>query len=537
MIKKLFLNFIKENSLFYLYLTICCLSYLMQVFGSSIIYKKFFNKDISKNFENVFKQVCFFWISLFIVFILKSKIESYIIPDIVGFIRKEVIRKYIRTNEYNFTDKDVEKDAIKLSDFAFFFEKVFIWITETLIPTIVLLFFMNIYFFIKIPSIGIISLIINIINYLVIKSFFNKLMKAISKRQESQDKMIVSISENLNNLIDIHLNDKIDDTLNNTNDILEELKFMVKGQINTIMEFVNALKIINYSGNLLNIFLLYKNSKNIKDFFEIFSIFMLYIPIFESMTQQIPIKLSNLNDLLLISDYFLKNKKIDPDVDNFNLQEKGVILEEIENIVFENVIFSYEEVKKDNIINNFSLNINKTDKIAIISQSGSGKTTLMKLLLGFYKPQYGLIKINDINIENINLKNLRKKLNYINQRTLLLNDTIINNMKYGNDKTEEEIISILEKYDLLKLFKNSLNYKVDIGGKNISFGMQKIVFLIRGILKNSDVYIFDEPLTSLDKDTREKVIRLIDDYTRQKTLIVITHDDEILRIMNRVITI
>lgn len=536
MIKKLFFKFIRENGTFYLYLFICCLSYLLQVFGSSFIYRNFFNKDISINFDKVFKQVCMFWISLFVVFILKSKVESFIIPDIVTFIRKEIIINYLKTNEYNFTDKDIEKDAFKLIDFGFFFEKVFIWITESLIPTLMLIVFMNIYFFLKIPEIGVISLIFNVINFIVIKSFFNKLIHVISERQKSQDKMVVIIGENVNNLMDIHLNDKIDNTIDNTNKILYEYKFMIKNQMDMIMKFVNILKVVNYCGNLLNIFILYKRSKNIKSFFEIFSIFMLYVPIFENMTNQIPIKLGNLSDLLLLSHYFIKNKKVNPNIELESNYNNLLLLDYIDNIVFDNITFSYEE-DNNKIIKNFSLNINKKDRIAIIAESGSGKSTLMKLLLGFYKPQSGSITIDNVDINDINLKSLRKRLNYVNQRTLLLNDTIINNMKYGNNKTDNEIINVLVKYDLLKLFKNSLNYQVDVGGKNISFGMQKVIFLIRGILKDSEVYIFDEPLTSIDKETRQNVIKMINDYTIDKTLIVITHDDEILSIINRVISI
>jgi ATP-binding cassette subfamily B (MDR/TAP) protein 1/ATP-binding cassette subfamily B protein len=63
--------------------------------------------------------------------------------------------------------------------------------------------------------------------------------------------------------------------------------------------------------------------------------------------------------------------------------------------------------------------------------------------------------------------------------------------------------------------------------------MQKIIFLIRGVLKDSQVYIFDEPLTSLDKETRKKVINMIRDYTNNKTLIIITHDNEILELVNK----
>ena len=364
-------------------------------------------------------------------------------------------------------------------------------------------------------------------------------MKVISERQTHQDILTLSIGENLSNLMDIHLNDKIKDTIDNTETLLTNYKNKVKIQLNTVMKFINTLKIINYSFNLVSIIILYKTSKNIEKFFDIFSMFMIYIPIFENMTQNIPIKLSNLNDLLILSDYFIDSKKITPEYeikknnDDFN---NKIVISDVENITFKNVSFNYSENSVTNIINDFSLSINKNDRIAILAQSGSGKSTLMKILLGFYKPQKGSILINNIDIQNINVNSLRKKINYINQKTLLLNDTIINNMKYGNNKSTKEIVDILNKYDLLKLFKNSLDDQVDISGKNISFGMQKVIFLMRGILKNSDVYIFDEPLTGIDKNTRFNVIKLIDDYTKNKTLIIITHDDEILSITKSIVT-
>jgi ABC-type multidrug transport system fused ATPase/permease subunit len=263
---------------------------------------------------------------------------------------------------------------------------------------------------------------------------------------------------------------------------------------------------------------------------------MLYIPIFENMTHQIPIKLGNLNDLILLADYFTKNKKImDKDLSQVSSSSnRNLSIDKVQNIVFDNITFAYES---NNIIKDFSLSINRNDRIAIMAQSGYGKSTLMKLLLGFYKPQKGRITINGLDISNIKLNNLRQKINYVNQKTLLLNDTIINNMKYGNNKTDKEIINILNEYDLKKIFKNSLNDQVELSGKNMSLGMQKIIFLMRGILKDSDVYIFDEPLTSLDKNTRDRVIKLINDRTKNKTLIIITHDDEILHIVNSIVSL
>jgi ABC-type multidrug transport system fused ATPase/permease subunit len=542
MIKGIFYNFIKNNSTFYIYIFICSISYILQVFGSSYVYKKFFNKDISNNFDSVFKQICILWISLFILYILKSKTESIITPDILVYIRKEIIANYMNTNNKFFSEKDMETDSLKIIDFGFYFERIFIWMIESVIPTIILIIFMNIYFLIKVPIVGVLSLISNILSFTVIKHFFNKMMDVIKDRQKHQDLIVVSIGEKLNNIMDIHLNNKINDTVEETNKMMDEYKTKVKNQFNLVMKFVNTLKTINYSFNLLNIFILYKNTVNIEDFFGLFSIFILFIPIFESMTQQIPMKLVNINDLIIISNYFVSNKKILLD-DNgymYNEEEKDnkdkINLNTVNNIEFNNITFKYNNTHK-NILENFSLTINNKDKIAILAESGKGKTTLIKLLLGFYKPQNGKILINNIDIDKFSINDIRSKINYINQKTLLLNDTIINNMRYGNNKPDKDIINLLKKYNLLSIFKNSLKQQVDIGGKNISLGMQKIIFLVRGILKDSEVYIFDEPLTSLDKESRNKVIKMIRDYTNNKTLIVITHDTEILDIVNKHVTI
>jgi ABC-type multidrug transport system fused ATPase/permease subunit len=209
------------------------------------------------------------------------------------------------------------------------------------------------------------------------------------------------------------------------------------------------------------------------------------------------------------------------------------------SVEFKNVFFRYN---KDSpyVLNNFSMNIPSGDKVAIVAQSGSGKTTSMKLLLGFYKAEKGDILLDGQPMNNFDVKDIRSRINYINQKTLLFHDTIMNNLKYGNSKTDQEIIDFLKKYDLLKIFckenNNCLENMVEKNGNNISLGMQKVIFLVRGILKDGvTVYIFDEPLTSIDPATRGRVIDMIKNETNGKTLIIITHDHEILNIVNRTI--
>jgi ABC-type multidrug transport system fused ATPase/permease subunit len=218
------------------------------------------------------------------------------------------------------------------------------------------------------------------------------------------------------------------------------------------------------------------------------------------------------------------------------------------NISFKNVSFAYplptdpdnpkEKHFGKNILQNFSMNINNGDRISIMSQSGSCKSTLMKLLLGFYKPSTGLILLDGKDSKMIDPKQIRKNIIYVNQRTLLFQDSIINNMRYGNTQTKEEIINFLLKYNLLSVFNpdpanpyQCLEQQVIKNGNNISMGMQKVIYLVRGVLKNNvSVYIFDEPMTSIDGNTRQNVLKMIDEQTIGKTLIIITHDEEVSQI-------
>jgi ABC-type transport system involved in cytochrome bd biosynthesis fused ATPase/permease subunit len=122
----------------------------------------------------------------------------------------------------------------------------------------------------------------------------------------------------------------------------------------------------------------------------------------------------------------------------------------------------------------------------------------------------------------------------------MFNGNVMDNMIYGNDATEDQVKTVLEKYNLNSVFTNlddGLNSDVGVNGGQLSLGMQKVVMIVRGILRKSKIIIFDEPLAGLDQDTRQKVINLILEENKNKTVIVITHDKEILPYMERVINV
>ena len=205
------------------------------------------------------------------------------------------------------------------------------------------------------------------------------------------------------------------------------------------------------------------------------------------------------------------------------------------NIIIKNLSFKY---KKDYVFKELNLSIKSGERIGIVGRSGSGKTTLMKLLIGLHKPTSGNILIGNCNINNINNDELRDHVNYINQRTSLFNDTIIKNIKYGNiGVSNNKIDTFIKKYGLDSVYSklnDGIYSNAGVNGANLSLGMQKVTLVLRGIFKKGNILIMDEPLTGLDKNTKEKVINMINDLPRSKTIIIITHDKEILQHLDNV---
>lgn len=534
-------DYIKQNKvLFTSYLTFCCLSYIIKVLFTSKIYSKLF--DPKQKFEDVIGKICMLWAGLCVLYVVRLRLETAIVPDFLSFIRKRLFENYIRNNEHRFNDSDVNLDLSKLLEVSRNVRDIFVWICGTFIPVIMLMIVINIYFFSKFPKVGGVMAIGNVITYGLIRKFAPELIHKANIRENNFMEMVNYLNENFENLLNIFLNDKVDDTIAENVEIEDKYTKVYEEQNKELETFSTKLKINNYLFAFFSMFALYKSTTDQAEFINGLLIFTFYLSSLENMTEDISFSLMTLGNIQNIEDS-LREK--DPnhvraypiyDIQNATKQldktYKG-------SISFKNIYFRYN---KDTpyILENFNLDIQPGEKIAFVAQSGFGKTTTIKMLLGFYKPEKGDILVDGENIKNISVKSLRNKINYINQKTLLFNATILDNLKYGNNKSTEEILAFLRKYDLLKIFcqdnQNCLTKMVERHGTNISMGMQKIIFLVRGVLKNNvAVYVFDEPLTSVDPSTRSNILRMIKNETGNKTTIIITHDKEVSQIVDRTV--
>jgi ABC-type multidrug transport system fused ATPase/permease subunit len=190
------------------------------------------------------------------------------------------------------------------------------------------------------------------------------------------------------------------------------------------------------------------------------------------------------------------------------------------------------------IMDNFNLHVREKTKVGIYGKSGRGKSTLLKAIFNLFEPSGGHILIGGNNIKEYKPASFRGAVVYINQDTSLENTTIMKNLQIGNTRSEKEITEFIEQFDLMGVFQNGLQQPIAMNGKLISKGMQKVIFMTRGLLrKNAKIFLIDEPTTSVDGATKLKLIEAIRTVCENKTVICVSHDDDLREIMDVTIEI
>lgn len=193
-------------------------------------------------------------------------------------------------------------------------------------------------------------------------------------------------------------------------------------------------------------------------------------------------------------------------------------------IEFKNVSFSYPGAE-EHILNNISFSAVPGETIAIIGSTGSGKSTILNLIPRFYDVSNGSILIDDVDIREMTQENLRSKIGFVPQKAFLFSGTIEDNLKYGKeDATKEEIMHALEiaqAKDFVSEMKYSIDSEVSQGGSNLSGGQKQRLSIARALIKNPEIYIFDDSFSALDFKTDSKLRAALKSETLNSTVIIV----------------
>ena len=197
-------------------------------------------------------------------------------------------------------------------------------------------------------------------------------------------------------------------------------------------------------------------------------------------------------------------------------------------IEFNNVSFSYDETNKEKIINDVSFTIEKGQSIAIVGHSGSGKSSLVNLLPRFYDYQFGKILLDGILIQDYTIENLRKKISLVSQDVVLFNDSIMNNLAYGelSGCSSSELLSAAESARITEFaddFPNGMDTMIGDKGVLLSGGQRQRIAIGRAILKDAPILILDEATSSLDTRSEFQIQQALKDLMIDRTTLVVAH--------------
>jgi ATP-binding cassette subfamily B protein/subfamily B ATP-binding cassette protein MsbA len=208
-------------------------------------------------------------------------------------------------------------------------------------------------------------------------------------------------------------------------------------------------------------------------------------------------------------------------------------------IEFRDVCFSYEPGRP--ILTNVQLQVHHGETIALVGKNGCGKTTLVGLIPRFYDPDHGFILVDGHDIRTVNLRSLRQQIGLVSQETTLFDDTVYNNIAYGNRRARREDVEAAAQrayaHDFISQLPNGYQTRIGEAGAKLSGGQKQRLALARAILRDPRILILDEFTSQSDVESEALIHKTLREFMRNRTTFVITHRLNTLEIASRIVMV
>lgn len=545
MLADLYLSFIKQNIKYYILFLITLLSVPLNQIILPHYYGKIIDNLKDKDFKKTIKLFIILlaiWIIINILRLLEQWAHNHIWTKFYSYVKKIIFTKILNSYRENYEEMNIGEIVTKMIKLPNILESIQDNVQEFIINSIFIIISNFSYLYYHHKSLGYTYLLGSSILLLIGKIFNNSCKSFKLIIQNKFDKIHGNIGDALSNLISIYTNKHEDFEIKNLDkDNSEITKLYIQKQkcllkFDSIFTFANIIIFIALNATTIY---LYKN--NMIPSSSIVPVFILNYSILGSLDifyNNIS-KFINFKASINYFNNFLDSLPKETSIKKLKIKNNDYGI----NIKIKNLFYKYPTANK-NLYNGLNIDIPANQKIIIMGHIGSGKSTFAKLLVGLHKYTRGDILINNVSLTKLDINNVRNNIIYIPQSPNLFNRTLWENISYGlpttgpNKFTQQKLYSLLQKLnmdDILLEFKEKMNKNVGKNGSLLSGGQRQLVWLLRCLFKKTKVVIIDEPTNALDIDSKNNIIKIIDILTKDRTLIIITHDKDLLNNMDRLI--
>ena len=436
--------------------------------------------------------------------------------DIFSHLEKLPIN-YFKKNKLGDTLSKLTNDTTSLGRIGFIIFDMFKEFLTVIILTAILF---KVDYILALISLVLLPLIIR-----VVRKYTKKIRKYGRERQDTTGKVTAFTQETLSGIFVIKAFNNTDFVIDKYKDLTKEefeqayKTTKIKAKVSPINEVITTfmvLLVVLYGGYQILI------AKKITSG-DLIS-FVTALGLMHQPLKRLISKNNDLQDSLPSADRVVEifDEKIETDV----FGEAVEFDEKIENIKFENVNYKYED-SNDYVLKNINLDVKAGEIVAFVGKSGSGKTTLVNLLARFFNTNEGSVTVNGVNIKNIPLKIYRNKFAIVPQETFLFGGTIKENISFGKEVTDEEIITAAKMANAYNFIQEDLpnKFETEVGerGALLSGGQKQRIAIARALIKNPEIMILDEATSALDSESEKLVQDALDSLMEGRTTFVIAH--------------
>ena len=372
---------------------------------------------------------------------------------------------------------------------------------------------------------ALVSLILLPLIIRVVRKYTKKIRKYGRERQDTTGKVTAFTQETLSGIFVIKAFNNTDFVIDKYKDLTKEefeqayKTTKIKAKVSPINEVITTfmvLLVVLYGGYQILV------TKKITSG-DLIS-FVTALGLMHQPLKRLISKNNDLQDSLPSADRVVEifDEKVETDV----FGEAVEFDEKIQDIKFENVNYKYED-SNEYVLKNINLDVKAGEIVAFVGKSGSGKTTLVNLLARFFNTDEGTVKVNGVNIKNIPLKIYRNKFAIVPQETFLFGGTIKENISFGKEVTDEEIISAAKMANAYNFIQEDLpnKFETEVGerGALLSGGQKQRIAIARALIKNPEIMILDEATSALDSESEKLVQEALDSLMEGRTTFVIAH--------------